>query len=439
MRVIGWVCAFAIVASPLCASASEDGHPQWGQLLNVVAKLTWAEEHCRGRASESLRELRLHLRKSLPEELEESAIRNKADTRALVPEGLDDKTAVDGLCLSVTSLFGPAGRSMRGLWQPTTSPGSTQRQPPSLVLSSYGEFPKVLAELDALSTVCDGFMTSLAQDFTSIFKKGAGETAFRTLAEQDGPHFLHSSPTGACRRIAQEYGEQTTEWPPLWVPRARSEQRAESVREPSPASSPKSKPADLDQNPYAQFLTGGNSRFVTLRLPKGVELDLPRGWALLGAELLGVIDTASEAALDLTGIDPRPDLDGRITLLAANSTPASTYAAIRINSSKPLLTASELMSLLKSDAAITAIKAAIAQQDKELLEFHRVYATSISGFPALTMEYRRSGMRGPVHVQINRVVTASQELSVIISHRESEAQVWKPILERVRRSLVLSE
>lgn len=428
-----------IVASPLRASASEDSNAQWGRLLSVVANLTWAEEHCSGRASDSLRELRLYLRKSLPEELREAAIRNKADTRALVPEGVDDKTAVDGLCLSVASLFGPAGRSMPGLWQPTTSPGSTQRRPPSLVLSSYGEFPKVLAELDVISTVCDGFMTSLAQDFTSIFKKGAGEAAFRNLAEQDGPHLLNGSPTGECRRLSQEYGRQTTEWPQLWVSRARSQQLAHSDPEPPPAALPKSQPGDLHTNPYAQFVTGGNSRFVRLRLPKGVELDFPRGWVLLGAELLGVIDTAREALLDLTNTAPDPDLNGRITLLAANSRPASTYAAIRINSTKPLLTATELMSTLKSDATVSAIKNAIAQQDNELLKFHRVYATSIAGFPALAIEYERSGMRGPVHVQINRVVTPTQELSVILSHRESEAQVWKTILERMRKSIVVSE
>lgn len=439
MSVIRWVCAVAILASPIRASASEEGNAQWGRLLNDVAKLTWAEEHCSGRASDSLRKLRLHLRESLPADLEEVAIRNKADTRASVPEGLEDKTAVEGMCLAVTSLFGPSGNSMPGLWLPNTSPGSKPRRPPSLVLSSFGEFPQVLAELDALSAVCDGFMTNLASDFTSIFKKAAGEAAFRNLAEQDGPQWLNSVSTGACRRISQDYGEQTTTWPQLWVPRARSQRLAADGPAPPLAALPKSQPSDLDQNPYAQFVTDGDSRFLRLRLPKGVELDLPRGWALVGDELLEVIDTASEAALDLTGEDPQPDRNGRITLLAANSTPASTYAAIRINSTKPLLTASELMSVLGSDATLRAIKAAVSQQENDLLEFRRVYATSISGFRALTIEYQRSGMRGPVHVQINRIVTATQELSVILSYRESEAQLWKPIMERIRRSLAISE
>jgi len=97
------------------------------------------------------------------------------------------------------------------------------------------------------------------------------------------------------------------------------------------------------------------------------------------------------------------------------------------------------MSVLGSDATLRAIKAAVSQQENDLLEFRRVYATSISGFRALTIEYQRSGMRGPVHVQINRIVTATQELSVILSYRESEAQLWKPIMERIRRSLAISE
>ncbi len=71
------------------------------------------------------------------------------------------------------------------------------------------------------------------------------------------------------------------------------------------------------------------SNFVLFKLPLGVEVQIPRGWWLLGSDLLKIIETSAEAGLDVSGVGI-PD-GQKVTLIAANSMPRSTYAAIRIN------------------------------------------------------------------------------------------------------------
>ena len=184
------------------------------------------------------------------------------------------------------------------------------------------------------------------------------------------------------------------------------------------------------------------SNFVTFRLPRGVELQLPKGWWLLGSEHLGLIATAVEANMDLSGLE-LPERQ-KTTLIAANSLPKSSYAAIRINSTTPpSMTRAELAAITAADIAemtseMTQTYQKVMQaQGNQLLEGLAVHVDEFAGYPALVTEYRRTGPQGPVWVQLIQVFTERHEIGINLSYRESEAGLWKPVVAKIRQSIVV--
>jgi hypothetical protein len=80
------------------------------------------------------------------------------------------------------------------------------------------------------------------------------------------------------------------------------------------------------------------SRFVMLRLPFEVAIDIPRNWWVLDDAINQLIRTSRDAALDLRGIGTSDD--DETVLIAANSQPP-TYAALRIARVQPPLAVPE--------------------------------------------------------------------------------------------------
>ncbi len=76
-----------------------------------------------------------------------------------------------------------------------------------------------------------------------------------------------------------------------------------------------------------------SSTFVTMRLPRSIELQIPKSWWLLNSEYKRLIQTHVEAVMDLSGMD-LPEED-EVNLIAANSMPRSTYAAVKMSSATP--------------------------------------------------------------------------------------------------------
>lgn len=185
-----------------------------------------------------------------------------------------------------------------------------------------------------------------------------------------------------------------------------------------------------------------NSNFALLKLPRGIELQIPKGWWLLGADHNRLIQTSVEAAMDLSGIGLP---DGKETnLIAANSMPRSTYAAVRVNSIiPPSVASSEFASITASDVRELQIgmrqnlQKLLPLQGNQLIEFFGSRIEKISGHPAIVTEYRRTGPKGTVFVQINQIFTPSQEISINLSYRESEIALWKPVLGKIRQSIVI--
>lgn len=190
--------------------------------------------------------------------------------------------------------------------------------------------------------------------------------------------------------------------------------------------------------------TYAESNFAHVKLPRGVHLQIPKGWWLLGNDHNRLIQTSVEAVLDLSGIGLP---DGQETnLIAANSMPRTTYAAVRVVSTiPPSVSPREIQAATAADLRDIGneirggLEKTLPLQNYQLLQFYGVRKDSISGHPAIVIEYRRSGPKGPVIVQINRVFTNSQEIGINLSYRESEAALWKPVVAKIRQSITLTK
>jgi len=183
------------------------------------------------------------------------------------------------------------------------------------------------------------------------------------------------------------------------------------------------------------------SYFSSVKLPRGVEVQVPKGWWLLGKDYNRMIQTSVEAAMDLSGIG----LDGgeEVNLIAANSMPRTTYAALRIDSTiPPSATPKEIINISKSELRELSsymeqeFNKLLPLQGNRLLNFYGVHVERISGHPALVTRYRRSGPKGPVIVEINQIYPGgSHELRMNLSYRESEKALWLPVVKKIRATI----
>lgn len=180
------------------------------------------------------------------------------------------------------------------------------------------------------------------------------------------------------------------------------------------------------------------SNFAQLRLPLGVSVEVPQNWRVISGDANRTIQSLGEAALNLAGLQlPR----GRVNLFRANSMPRTTYAGIAINAMDTDISAEELRSATNAEIRELTplmrdeLRRLLPHTNMELLEFSDVRRESVSGHPALVIEYKRSGPQGPVIVQMTRLVVGDKEISLNLSYRESEAVLWKPIVTYIRSTL----
>ena len=183
------------------------------------------------------------------------------------------------------------------------------------------------------------------------------------------------------------------------------------------------------------------SYFSLVKLPRGVEVEVPKGWWLLGKDYNRVIETSVEAIMDLSGYEL--DNDKTANLIAASSTPFTTYASLRIDSiTPPSVTPEDVISLSKSD--VNEFSASMEQelsrmlplQGNKMLDFYGSSTEQIDGHPALVTRYRRSGPKGPVIVEINQIFPGNMhDLRINLAYRESEKGLWFAVIKKIRASI----
>ena len=79
-----------------------------------------------------------------------------------------------------------------------------------------------------------------------------------------------------------------------------------------------------------------------------------------------------------------------------------------------------------------------AAQNLRVIRFDGIRREIVDGHPALLIEYVRSGPQGSVVVQMTRLFIGDKEISLNLSYRQSEADVWKPIVDHMRSTFRVS-
>jgi hypothetical protein len=194
-----------------------------------------------------------------------------------------------------------------------------------------------------------------------------------------------------------------------------------------------------------RFLTcvayAAESRFAKLTLPLGVTVEVPKNWRLLGGDYNTSVETAAEAALKLGGI-PIPDGE-KLNLFRANSMPTTTYAGVAINASDSDLSESTLLAVSNEEIAMLSpaleagMRRSLATQGMQVLDFEPVRKLLINGHPALVLGYTRSGPEGSVRVIQTRLPVGAKEISIVLSYRESESVLWKPVVTYIQNSIAV--
>jgi hypothetical protein len=186
--------------------------------------------------------------------------------------------------------------------------------------------------------------------------------------------------------------------------------------------------------------TSNESGLVTVRLPFEVAIDMPRDWWVLNDAVNQLIRTSRDAALDLRGIATSGD-DERV-LIAANSWPPETYAALRVTRIQPpLALPEEVLGLSRAELAQlmaefeTEMRQLLALQGFTFLEAKGIGIEEIGGWPAIVFNYRRSGPKGPVFLQLIQVIRRQDFLRINLSYREEERALWIPVVTRIKDSI----
>jgi hypothetical protein len=188
-------------------------------------------------------------------------------------------------------------------------------------------------------------------------------------------------------------------------------------------------------------LQSRESKFAKLKLPLGVSVEVPKNWRIIDGDMNTTIETAAEAAMNLSGIElPRGK---KVNLFRANSMPPSTYASIAVNATDSQISPTNLKNATRQEIAELSsafreiIEKSLSSTNMKITEYYGVRKEFVGRHPALIFGYKRSGPQGDVIVQMTRLYLGTKEISLNLSYRESEASLWKPIVQYIRNSLTV--
>lgn len=183
--------------------------------------------------------------------------------------------------------------------------------------------------------------------------------------------------------------------------------------------------------------------YKQVQLSHGISIEIPAHWTVLPEDFRKNLAASSQAMQDNAGIESAPGQ--KKGLLAVNATPNPTGAMIRVSVTEPA-------DYSQADLA-TATPADLKEIGTELLASFRkmepsggpriieMQAVRIEKFNndhrALVILYVRAGATGPSPWQVTqyKIPVANRLVEITLSHRQSDAVMWRPILERVKRSV----
>lgn len=185
-----------------------------------------------------------------------------------------------------------------------------------------------------------------------------------------------------------------------------------------------------------------DTAFRHLQLPYSISLDVPSHWTVLSVESRQNLGAAGQAMTDNAGIE-NPGWR-KESLLAINSTPNPTGAMIRVSvMTPPEYTQSDLAAATPGDLQevgadmLKMFHQLDASGGPRIIEMQPLRIERINNSRALVIPYLRAGVNGPSPWEVTqyKIPLSSRILEITLSCRQSDAVVWRPILERVKRSV----
>ena len=185
-----------------------------------------------------------------------------------------------------------------------------------------------------------------------------------------------------------------------------------------------------------------DATFQQIQLSYGISLEIPSHWTVLSQETGKNLGASGSAMMDNARIEG--SRGKKQNLLAVNATPDPTGSMIRVSVTSPTdYTQADLAA-----ATATDLKDAGAEMLKifrqletsggpKIIEMQPVHIEKINGKLVLVMPYVRASEFGPSPWQVTqyKIPVSNRLIEITLSHRQLDAIVWHPILERVKRSV----
>lgn len=183
-----------------------------------------------------------------------------------------------------------------------------------------------------------------------------------------------------------------------------------------------------------------DNSFHKVKLSYGISLDVPSHWAVLSMADTKNLHTSSQAMMDNAGMEkPRSRKE---TLLAMNAAPNPTGAMIRVSVTvPPNFTQSDLAATTPADLKEVGVemlkmfRQIEASGGPKIKEMQPVRMERFNNYRALVIPYVRTGANESTwQVTQYQIPVPSRLIQITLSYRQSDAVIWRPILERVKQS-----
>ncbi len=182
--------------------------------------------------------------------------------------------------------------------------------------------------------------------------------------------------------------------------------------------------------------------FRRVQLAYGISLDVPSHWTRLSQDSRKNFRASSQAMMENAGVEVSGSR--KETLLAMNAAPNPAAAMIRVNVKLPPdYTQKYLASVTPENLkemtveTLSIFKKLEESGGPKVLEVFPIQIEKVNDYRVLIISYIRMGINGtsPWQVTQYKIPTSNKLIEITLSHRLSDAPVWRPILEKVKRSV----
>lgn len=193
---------------------------------------------------------------------------------------------------------------------------------------------------------------------------------------------------------------------------------------------------------FGHIVHGQDTSFQRIQLPYGISLEIPSHWMMLSEESRRNLSLASESILNQAGLEDAADKAER--LLAVTSTPSPPGVKIRVSTTAPYqYTQADFAAV--SPADLNELRQEFYENLKKMeasggikvqeVEMPRVEV--LNNQISLVLTYTRSDFYGPSSWQVTqyKVPVSGRLIEFTLSYRQSDAAIWKPIIENIKRSI----